>query len=64
MTVVIGVHGIVNKNESINFVTNYQWHNKNLKDDLKKKLDLNIHIENNANLSAYAEKVYKHYSYI
>jgi predicted NBD/HSP70 family sugar kinase len=62
VTVVIGVHGIVNKNESINFVTNYQWHNKNLKDDLKKKLDLNIHIENNANLSAYAEKVYKHYS--
>ena len=62
VTVVIGVHGIVNKNESINFVTNYQWHNKNLKDDLKKKLDLNIYIENNANLSAYAEKVYKHYS--
>jgi predicted NBD/HSP70 family sugar kinase len=62
VNVVIGIHGIVNKNESVNFVTNYQWHNKNLKDDLKKKLDLNIHIENNANLSAYAEKVYKHYS--
>ena len=60
--VVIGIHGIVSKNESVSFVTNYLWHNKNLKDDLKKKLDLNIHIENNANLSSYAEKVYKHYS--
>ena len=62
VTVVIGVHGIVNKNESIEFVTNYRWHNKDLKTDLKKELDLNIHIENNANLSAYAEKVYKHSS--
>ncbi|MCQ6275651.1 ROK family transcriptional regulator [Bacillus sp. V3B] len=62
VNVVIGVHGTVDKNESVNFVTEYQWYNKNLKADLKKKLDLNIHIENNANLSAYAEKVYKHYS--
>lgn len=62
VNVVIGIHGIVDKNESVSFVTKYQWHNKNLKDDLKEKLDLNIHIENNANLSAYAEKVYKYHS--
>lgn len=62
VSVVIGIHGIVNKNESVDFVTNYLWHNKNLKEDLEKKLDLNIHIENNANLSAYAEKVFHHHS--
>ena len=57
--VVIGIHGTVNKDESIFFVPQFQWRNKSLKADLQKKLDLQIHIENNANLSSYAEKVFK-----
>ncbi|RDW18603.1 ROK family transcriptional regulator [Oceanobacillus chungangensis] len=60
--VMIGIHGTVNNDESILFVPKYQWRHKNLKDDLKAELtDLNIAIENNANLSAYAEKVYKYH---
>ncbi|RDW21880.1 ROK family protein [Oceanobacillus arenosus] len=60
--IMIGVHGTVNNDESILFVPKYQWSHKNLKSDLKRELmDLNIYIENNANLSAYAEKVYKYH---
>lgn len=57
--VVIGVHGIVSKNEIINFVPQHKWENKNLKEYLEKALNINIHIENNANLCSFAEKVYK-----
>lgn len=61
--VVIGVHGIVSKNEMINFVPQHKWENKNLKKDLEKELNINIHIENNANLCSFAEKVYvRHHS--
>ncbi|MCU9615188.1 ROK family transcriptional regulator [Caldibacillus lycopersici] len=61
VSVTIGVHGTVNKEtESIRFFPAYNWHQKNIKTDLEKALDIPIAIENNANLSAYAEKVY-HY---
>ncbi|MFC4025628.1 ROK family protein [Oceanobacillus longus] len=63
ISTVIGIHGTVNKEEEdIFFIPRYKWHSKSLKSDLKEKVnfDLNIHIENNANLSSYAEKVY-HY---
>lgn len=59
--VVIGVHGIVSNNEVIDFVPQHKWENKNLKEDLEKLLNTNIHIENNANLCSFAEKVYKHH---
>ncbi|WP_172370037.1 ROK family transcriptional regulator [Sporosarcina jiandibaonis] len=61
VSAMIGVHGTVNKDESIFFIPTYQWQDKNLKDDLTQELDLNITIQNNANLSAYAERVYKHH---
>ncbi|MCQ6275646.1 ROK family transcriptional regulator [Bacillus sp. V3B] len=61
VNVMIGIHGTVNKDEIIFFIPKYQWRNKNLIADLRKKLDLDIHIENNANLSAFAEKVYKYH---
>lgn len=57
----IGIHGIVTKDEIINFVPRHQWRNKNLKADLEKVFNINIHIDNNANLSAFAEKVFKHH---
>ena len=57
----IGVHGTVRNDESIQFVPAYQWQEKQLKDDLEKELSLNISIYNNANLSAYAERVYNYH---
>lgn len=62
ISVMIGIHGTVNNEQIIDFVPKYQWHHKNLKEDLTKNLDLEINVENNANLSAYAEKVYKHHN--
>src|SRR5699024_5539345 len=61
VSVTIGIHGTVNNDESINFVPTYQWKNKDLKADLEQSLDMTIAIENNANLSAYAERVYIHH---
>jgi predicted NBD/HSP70 family sugar kinase len=59
--VVIGIHGIVNNDETIYFVPYHQWHNKDLKTDLNNETGINIFIENNANLCSFAEIVYKHY---
>lgn len=59
--VVIGIHGIVNNDESIYFVPHHRWNNKNLKADLQNETGINIYIENNANLCSFAEIVYKHY---
>lgn len=61
VSVTIGIHGTINNDESINFVPTYQWKNKDLKADLEQILASNISIENNANLSAYAERVYMHH---
>lgn len=58
---IIGIHGTVNKEEIIHFVPTYQWKNKDLKCDLEKEISLNISIHNNANLSAYAERVYEYH---
>lgn len=61
ISVTIGIHGTVNKDQTINFVPTYQWRDISLKEDLKKELDIEISIQNNANLSAYAERVYKYH---
>src|SRR5690625_4578531 len=61
ISVVIGVHGTVGNDQQINFVPKHQWHHKKLKDALEKQVNIQVVIENNANLSAYAEKVYKHH---
>lgn len=61
ISTVIGIHGTVNNDETINFVPTHQWKNKDLKADLEQEIDMNISIENNANLSAYAERVYIHH---
>jgi predicted NBD/HSP70 family sugar kinase len=59
--VVIGIHGIVNNDETIYFAPHHQWHSKDLKSDLINETGINIFIENNANLCAFAEIVFKHY---
>ncbi|WP_307311541.1 ROK family protein [Neobacillus driksii] len=56
--VVIGIHGTVKNDETIGFVPQHKWHNMNLKGDLEQHLDLAVSIENNANLCAFAEKVF------
>lgn len=58
---VIGIHGTVNNDESLRFVPTFKWSNRNIKSDIEKELDMDIAIENNANLSAFAERVYKHH---
>lgn len=55
---VIGVHGTIDKHETVNFVPRYQWRNINFKKDLQNGLNIELILENNANLSAFAEKVY------
>ena len=62
VNVVIGIHGTVNKDESILFIPKNQWQHIDLKADLQKELTVNIGIENNANLSSYAERVFKHHN--
>lgn len=62
VNIVIGVHGTVNKDtESIRFFPTYNWHNKTIRTDIQEEVTIPIFIENNANLSAYAEKVYNHH---
>jgi predicted NBD/HSP70 family sugar kinase len=56
--VVIGIHGTVKIDETIGFVPQHKWYNKDLKGDLEKHIELNICVENNANLCAFAEKVF------
>ncbi|MEH7143020.1 ROK family transcriptional regulator, partial [Priestia megaterium] len=59
--IVIGIHGLVTKDEIIHFVPQHEWYNKNLKSDLQKEVSIDISIENNSNLCAFAERVYKHH---
>lgn len=59
--VVVGIHGLVASDEIIHYVPRFQWHNIHLKEDLEKKIDMTIFIENNANLSALSERVYVHH---
>lgn len=57
---IIGVHGTVNNNEQIQFIPRLQWTDKNLKADIERAIDITVSIENTANLSVYAERVYQY----
>jgi len=59
--IVIGIHGLVTKDEVIHYVPRFNWHNINLKNDLEREIDTAIYLENNANLSSFAERVYVHH---
>jgi len=54
----IGIHGIVDKNEQIVFATHSNWRNVDLKSELLEEFHLPVHIDNNTNLIASAEKAY------
>ncbi|SFL55605.1 Sugar kinase of the NBD/HSP70 family, may contain an N-terminal HTH domain [Gracilibacillus orientalis] len=57
----IAIHGTVSTDHTIHFIPRYQWRDKDLLGDLKKLGIDNISVENNANLSAYAEKIFNYY---
>lgn len=59
--VVIAIHGLVSKEEVIHFVPRMRWHDINLKDALKTQIGINVYVENNANLSSLAERVFVHH---
>ncbi|MEH7081412.1 ROK family transcriptional regulator [Neobacillus drentensis] len=54
----IGIHGTVKKDETISFVPHHKWYKKDLKGDLEKNVNTAVYVENNANLCAFAEKVF------
>jgi predicted NBD/HSP70 family sugar kinase len=56
--VVIGIHGTVTNDKTISFVPQHRWYNKDLKAELEKYLNIVVYVENNANLCAFAEKVF------
>lgn len=59
--IVIAVHGLVSNDETIPFIPRFQWVDAHLKSDLEQTLGTEIHLENNANLSAFAERVFIHH---
>ncbi|MEH7072539.1 ROK family transcriptional regulator [Neobacillus drentensis] len=59
--IVIAIHGLVAKDEVIHYIPKLNWHNIHLKSDLEREIDIPIHLENNANLSSFAERVYVHH---
>ncbi|MEH7012173.1 ROK family transcriptional regulator [Neobacillus niacini] len=59
--IVIAIHGLVGKDEIIHYVPRLGWNNISLKTDLEKQIGNNVYLENNANLSAFAERVYVHH---
>lgn len=56
--VAIGIHGTVKNDGTISFVPQHKWYNKDLKGDLEKNVDIDVYVENNANLCSFAEKVF------
>lgn len=60
--VCIAIHGLVSNDEIIHFVPQFGWTDIDLKTDLAKKINLNIFIENNANLSAFSERIFTHHN--
>jgi predicted NBD/HSP70 family sugar kinase len=59
--IVIAIHGLVAKDEMIKFVPRFKWHDIRLKEDLEKAISIDIFIENNANLSSFAERVFMYH---
>lgn len=59
--IVIAIHGLVSTDEKIQYVPRFQWVNVDLKTDLEKAVGACIYLENNANLSSFAERVFIHH---
>lgn len=59
--IVIAIHGLVSTDEVIHYIPSFDWHDVPLKSDLENALGLRVKLENNANLSAFAERVFFHH---
>ncbi|NIK67084.1 ROK family protein [Paenibacillus sp. BK720] len=59
--IVIAIHGLVSTDEVIHYIPSFDWHDVPLKRDLENALGLQVKLENNANLSAFAERVFFHH---
>jgi predicted NBD/HSP70 family sugar kinase len=59
--ITIAIHGLVGKDEIIHYVPRFKWKEINLKADLEKAIGLDVFLANNANLSAFAERVFVHH---
>jgi len=59
--IVISVHGLVSSDEMVHFIPRLNWHRAPLKQDLEAALGFEVHVDNNANLTAYAERVFVHH---
>ncbi|KAA9022524.1 ROK family transcriptional regulator [Niallia endozanthoxylica] len=57
----ISIHGLVAKDEIVHFVPKLGWNEIDLKNDLEKEINIDVYIENNANLSSFAERVFFHH---
>ncbi|MFP7736277.1 ROK family protein [Priestia aryabhattai] len=59
--VAISIHGLVATDELIHYIPRLEWHDVDLKKDLEKELNVNVYLENNANLLAFAERAYTYH---
>ncbi|WP_158591793.1 ROK family transcriptional regulator [Oceanobacillus halophilus] len=54
----VGIHGIVNNKEEIIFTPKEEWSNISIKEQLEEAFHTPVYIDNNANLSVFAEQVF------
>ncbi|WP_179151976.1 ROK family transcriptional regulator [Oceanobacillus senegalensis] len=54
----VGIHGIVNNKEEIIFTPNQKWSNITIKEELENAFNTSVYVDNNANLSVFAEQVF------
>ncbi|WP_051353289.1 ROK family transcriptional regulator [Thalassobacillus devorans] len=54
----VGIHGIVNVEDDIIYTPKEKWTNVNIIPVLEEAFQTNVYVDNNANLSVYAEQVY------
>lgn len=59
--IVISVHGLVTTEQTIHFIPRLGWQQAPLKQDLQTALGVEVHIDNNANLTAFAERTFVHH---
>lgn len=56
----IGVHGIVNNEDRVIFTPKSNWVDVDLKNEIQSKFNVPVYVDNNADLSVYAEQVYNY----
>ncbi|MED3940373.1 ROK family protein [Priestia megaterium] len=59
--IAISIHGLVTTDEIIHYIPRLQWRDIALKEDLEAAVKVNVYLENNANLLAFAERAYTHH---